>query len=62
MPDQVREPVAPRTVFRWAVAAALGVLAVWLAAMAVYTVRSVLVLVLIFRPTGIFRQRETKRA
>src|SRR4051794_32220945 len=47
MPEHPGAPVSPRTVFRWAVAAAVGVLAVWLAAMAVYTVRSVLILVLI---------------
>ena len=37
------EPVSPRTVFRWAVAAALGLLVVYLGAMAVFLVRDVLV-------------------
>jgi predicted PurR-regulated permease PerM len=41
------EPVTPRTVFRWSVAAALGVVVVYLGYRAVYTVRDVLVQVVI---------------
>lgn len=41
------EPVSPRTVFRWAVAAALGVLVVSLAVTAVYLVRDVLVQIVV---------------
>jgi predicted PurR-regulated permease PerM len=37
------EPVSPRTVFRWAVAGALGLLVVYLGALAVFLVRDVLV-------------------
>jgi len=37
------EPVSPRTVFRWAVAGALGLLVVYLGAFAVFLVRDVLV-------------------
>ena len=45
--DRPADPVAFGQVYRWAVAATLGVLSVVLAAFAVYTVRSVLVLVVI---------------
>jgi predicted PurR-regulated permease PerM len=41
------EPVTPRTVFRWAVAAGLGVVVVYLGYRAVYTIRDVLVQVII---------------
>lgn len=41
------EPVSPRTVFRWSVAAALGVVVVYLGYQAVYTVRDTLVQVVI---------------
>ena len=41
------EPVSPRTVFRWSVAAALGVVVVYLGYRAVYTIRDVLVQVII---------------
>src|SRR5258705_9409870 len=41
------EPVTPRTVFRWAVAASLGVVVVYLGYQAVYTIRDVLVQVII---------------
>jgi predicted PurR-regulated permease PerM len=41
------EPVSPRTVFRWAVAASLAVVAVYLAYHVVYAVRDVLVEILI---------------
>jgi predicted PurR-regulated permease PerM len=41
------EPVSPRTVFRWAVAAALGVVVVYLGYQAVYTIRDTIVQVLI---------------
>ncbi|MGE5829822.1 MAG: AI-2E family transporter [Micromonosporaceae bacterium] len=41
------EPVSPRTVFRWAVAAALGFLVVSLATLAVYAVRDVLVQIMV---------------
>ena len=41
------EPVSPRTVFRWSVAAALGVVVVYLGYKAVYTIRDTLVQVVI---------------
>jgi predicted PurR-regulated permease PerM len=41
------EPVSPRTVFRWSVAAGLGVVVVYLGYQAVYTVRDTLVQVVI---------------
>jgi predicted PurR-regulated permease PerM len=41
------EPVSPRTVFRWAVAATFGVLVVYLGYQAVYSVRDIIVQVLI---------------
>jgi predicted PurR-regulated permease PerM len=41
------EPVSPRTVFRWSIAAALGVVVVYLGYQAVYTVRDTLVQVVI---------------
>lgn len=40
-------PVSPGTVFRWAVAAALGVAAVWVSTMALWAVRDVIVLVMV---------------
>ncbi|HEX6871560.1 MAG TPA: AI-2E family transporter, partial [Micromonosporaceae bacterium] len=46
-PPHGGEPIEPRTVYRWSVAAGLGLLSVVLAAMAVYTVRGILVLVLV---------------
>jgi predicted PurR-regulated permease PerM len=41
------EPVSPRTVFRWAIAAALGFLVVSFATLAVYAVRDVLVQIIV---------------
>src|SRR5258705_8887425 len=41
------EPVSARTVFRWSVAAGLGVVVVYLGYRAVYTIRDVLVQVII---------------
>jgi len=46
-PPPAHDPVSFGQVFRWGAAAALGVLSVALAAFAVYTVRSILVLVVI---------------
>jgi predicted PurR-regulated permease PerM len=46
-PASVADRVPPAVVFRWAAAATLGVLVVLLSAYALYTVRSILVLVLI---------------
>jgi predicted PurR-regulated permease PerM len=45
--QQAPEPVAPRTVFRWAVAASLGVLLVYVGYQAFFTLSSILVQVLI---------------
>ena len=52
------------TVFRWAVVAALGLLTVGLAALAVYTVRNILVLafVALFVAVSLYRAYRAKRA
>jgi predicted PurR-regulated permease PerM len=43
----VNDPVSARTVFRWSVAAGLGLLAVGIGALAIYTVRGIFVLAIV---------------
>ncbi len=42
LPDRVREPVSARTVFEWAVVAALGVLLVAFGALLLFVLRNLL--------------------